>query len=262
MDLATIIGLVGGTTLIVVAVLSGGSALAFINLAGLLIVVGGTFASCFIKFSMRDVINSIKVVMKAFKVKLQPPEDIIQEMVGFARVAKKDGLIALEKVEPADEFACKALRYLADGYEEELIRDMLNRDIRQTIQRHTVGQGVFKGMGESAPAFGMIGTLIGLVQMLSNMSDPKQIGPAMAVALLTTLYGALLANLVFLPLADKLALRSQQEQVNRDIIVEAAIGINRASSPTILEEALKVYLAPKDREKMDTNNKQPAAAKK
>jgi chemotaxis protein MotA len=117
-------------------------------------------------------------------------------------------------------------------------------------QRHSVGQDVFKGMGDSAPAFGMIGTLIGLVQMLSNMSEPKNIGPAMAVALLTTLYGALIANLVCLPLAEKLALRSQQEQINKSIVLEAAIGISKGIAPLVLEESLMIYLSPVVRERL------------
>jgi len=248
MDIATIIGLIGGAGLILSAVILGGSALMFINIPGILIVVGGTFAATFIKFTMGDVINSMKVVMKAFLYKMDAPEDIIQTMVNYTKIAKKEGLIALEKEKPEDKFSAKALRYLSDGYDEGLIEDMLNKDIRLTVQRHMIGQNVFKGMGDSAPAFGMIGTLIGLVQMLASMSDPSSIGPAMAVALLTTLYGALIANLVCLPIADKLLLRSQQEQLNRSIILESAIGITRGVSPLVLEESLKIFLSPKERE--------------
>jgi chemotaxis protein MotA len=249
MDIATIIGLFGGTTLVILAVAIGGSALIFINIPGALIVIGGTLATCFIKFSMKDVINSVTVVMKAFMVKLDSPEELIIKLVEFSKIAKKEGLIALENQKAGDGFSAKAVRYLSDGLDEKLISEMLDKDIRQTIQRHMIGQNVFRGMGSSAPAFGMIGTLIGLVQMLASMSDPSSIGPAMAIALLTTLYGALLANLVCLPIADKLALRSQQEQENRRIVREGAIGIAQGMSPMVLEEALKIYLAPKDRQK-------------
>lgn len=249
MDIATIIGLFGGTALVISAIFMGGSFGLFVNVPGLLIVVGGTLATSFIKFSMKDVINSLKVVMKAFMVKMEPPEKVIVKIISFAKTAKKEGLIALEKEKPTDKFEAKALRYLSDGYDEGLIEDMLNKDIRLTIQRHTIGQDVFKGMGGAAPAFGMIGTLIGLVQMLANMSDPSTIGSAMAVALLTTLYGALIANLICLPLADKLALRSQQEEENKNIILEGAIGINQGVLPMVLEESLKIYLSPKDRDK-------------
>lgn len=249
MDLATIIGLISGTGLIIGSIILGGSPGMFFNLPSILIVVGGTFATAFIKFTMADVFNSIKVGMKAFLYKTEPPEEIITTMIGYAKMAKKEGLISLDQEQPKDPFMAKALRYLSDGYDEHLIEDMLNKDIRLTVTRHTTGQNVFKGMGDSAPAFGMIGTLIGLVQMLSSMSDPASIGPSMAVALLTTLYGALLANFICLPLADKLALRSQQEQRTKMIIREAAVGINQALSPMVLEESLKIYLAPTVREK-------------
>jgi chemotaxis protein MotA len=249
MDIATIIGLVSGTALVMLAIVLGGSAIIFINIPSVLIVFGGTIATTFIKFKMSDVLSTINVAMKAFLVKMEDPEIIIQEMVGFTRIAKKEGLIALEKEKPSDQFSAKALRYLSDGYDEGLVEDMLNKDIRLTVQRHAIGQNVFKSMGDSAPAFGMIGTLIGLVQMLSSMDSPSSIGPAMAVALLTTLYGAVAANLIFLPLADKLCLRSEQEKLNKNIIVEAAIGINRGVSPMVLEESLKIFLAPKERDK-------------
>lgn len=260
MDIATIIGLVGGSALVLSAILMGGSAVVFINLPGLLIVVGGTLAATFIKFSLSDVINSIAVGMKAFIYKIERPDDIIQQMVEYTRIAKKEGLISLEKVEANDKFSAKALQYLSDGFDEGLIEDMLNKDINLTIQRHTTGQNVFKGMGAAAPAFGMIGTLIGLVQMLANMSEPGAIGPAMAVALLTTLYGAVIANLVCLPLADKLSLRSQEERINKNIVLESAVGISRGVAPMVLEESLKIYLSPKEREKNVSMESAPEAA--
>ncbi len=253
MDLATVIGLISGSVLILVSILLGGSAMVFVNIPSILIVCGGTLAATFIKFKMGDVIGSIQVAMKAFITKMEAPENIIKEMVNFTRIAKKEGLIALDKETPSDEFSAKALRYLSDGYDEGLIEDMLNKDIRLMTQRHSIGQNVFKGMGDAAPAFGMIGTLIGLVQMLSSMEDPASIGPSMAVALLTTLYGAVIANLVCLPLADKLALNSDKEQLNKSIILEAAIAINRGVSPMVLEESLKIFLSPKVRNQVENN---------
>lgn len=250
MDIATIIGLISGAALIFASIILGGSLGVFINIPSGLVVIGGTIACTFIKFTMGDVIGSISVAMKAFFVKMEAPESIIQEMVEFTRIAKKEGLIALEKETPSDPFSVKALRYLSDGYDEGLIADMLKKDIKLMGQRHALGQRVFKGMGDAAPAFGMIGTLIGLVQMLSNMSDPASIGPSMAVALLTTLYGAILANLVALPIADKLVLRSEMEMLNKSIIMEAAIAINRGVSPMVLEESLKIFLSPKARDKV------------
>jgi chemotaxis protein MotA len=132
---------------------------------------------------------------------------------------------------------------------------MLNKDIRLMVQRHAVGQNVFKSLGDSAPAFGMIGTLIGMVQMLSSMEDPAKIGPAMGVALLTTLYGAVLANLICWPLAEKLALNSEQEQLTKFIILEAAIAINRGVSPMVLEESLKIFLSPRKRNEIENGKK-------
>ncbi len=250
MDIATIIGLVGGSVLVVTAVLVGGDLNIFINIPGFLIVVGGTVASCFIKFSMKDVINSIRVAMKAFTVKIDPPEQIMDRMVALARVTKEKGLMALENEKVSDEFTAKGLQFLADGFEAQRIEELLKKDINLTVRRHSVGQKVFKGMGAAAPAFGMIGTLIGLVQMLAKMTSPQDIGPAMAVALLTTLYGALLANLVFLPLADKLALRSHQELETKNLIVDAILGIGQGLSGMVFQETLKIHLSPKERSRV------------
>jgi chemotaxis protein MotA len=244
MDLATIIGIISGAMLIAASVIFGGNVMGFIDLPSILLVVGGTIAVTFIKFKMGDVINSLTVAMKAFTVKMSDPEEIIADMIRCSRIAKKEGLIALEKESASDPFALKALRYLSDGYDEGLIENMLSKDIRLMVQRHLIGQNVFRAMGESAPAFGMIGTLIGLVQMLSNMGEPSSIGPAMALALLTTLYGAVLANFLFLPIAEKLSLRSDQEKLNNSIILEGAVGINRGLAPIVLEESLRIFLTP------------------
>jgi chemotaxis protein MotA len=259
MDIATVIGLIGGTALIVVSINLGGSMLLFLNAPGLLIVLGGTLAANFIKFSLKDVISSFKVGMKAFFFKVASPEELIESMVTYAKIAKKEGLIALEKEEPSDAFAANALKYLVDGYDETLIKEMLIKDLNLTVKRHTLGKNVFKGMGDSAPAFGMIGTLIGLVQMLSSMSDPRSIGPAMAVALLTTLYGALVANFICLPLSEKLALRSEQEQETKKIVIDACVGMSQGWSPLVLEESLKIYLTPKDRRKASADKEAMAA---
>jgi chemotaxis protein MotA len=251
MDIATIIGLVFGSGILMSAILLGGSAALFLNIPSILIVVGGTFATAFIRFSMADVINSVKVALNAFFSKLSVPHEVILEIVNLANIARKNGLIVLEQQPINDPFLKKAIMYCVDGHEAEFIEEVLKKEVNLTVERHEVGQGVFKGMGESAPAFGMIGTLVGLVQMLANMSDPASIGPAMAVALLTTLYGAVLANLFFIPLADKLSLRSQEEERNRKLIVEGVLGILKGLNPRVMEEFLETFLPPKDR-KSDT----------
>ncbi len=129
-----------------------------------------------------------------------------------------------------------------DGHEPDVVKKALITEMNETLNRHSLGQQIFKAMGDAAPAMGMIGTLVGLVQMLSNMSDPKSIGPAMAVALLTTLYGAMLANMFALPIADKLSLRSSEEQMNKNIIIESVLGIQEGQNPKILGEILKNFL--------------------
>ncbi|MDH3392911.1 MAG: MotA/TolQ/ExbB proton channel family protein [Desulfobulbaceae bacterium] len=247
MDIATIIGLVFGFSILIAAIVLGGSAIIFLNIPSMLIVGGGTIATAFIRYSMADVINSMKVALNAFTSKLSVPHEVIQEIVNLANIARKNGLIVLEQQPITDPFLKKAIMYCVDGHEADFIQEVLEKEVELTVDRHEIGQGVFKGMGDAAPAFGMIGTLVGLVQMLANMSDASSIGPAMAVALLTTLYGAVLANVLFLPLADKLALRSSEEERNRKLIIEGVLGILKGLNPRVMEEFLETFLPPKDR---------------
>ena len=247
MDIATVIGLVFGFAILIAAVLLGGSAILFLNIPSILIVGGGTLATAFIRYSMADVINSMKVALNAFTTKLSIPQEVIQEIVNLANIARKNGLIVLEQQPISDAFLKKAIMYCVDGHEADFIQEVLEKEVELTVERHGVGQSLFKGMGDSAPAFGMIGTLVGLVQMLANMSDAASIGPAMAVALLTTLYGAVLANVLFLPLADKLALRSSEEERNRRLIIEGVLGILKGLNPRVMEEFLETFLPPKER---------------
>ncbi len=247
MDLGTIVGLLLGIILLVGSIMVGGSIGIFFNMPSILIVVGGTIASSFISFSLADVIGAFKVAMNAFFYKLEPPEEIIKELVTLANIARREGLLKLEKQPVKNPFLKKAIMYCVDGHEADFIEEVLTKEVALTAERHEVGQNLFKTMGELSPAFGMIGTLIGLVQMLSSMEDPKSIGPAMAVALLTTLYGAVLANLVFNPIANKLGLRSQEEELNYRLIIEGVLGLQKGLNPRILEEVLKTFLPTKKR---------------
>lgn len=247
MDIATIIGILSGSVILFAAVFLGGKVLLFLNLPSLLIVGGGVLATAFIRFSMAEVIGSMKVAANAFFVRPSVPQEIIREIVGLAHVARKNGLIVLEQQVVRDPFLKRAIMFCVDGHEAEFIEEVLKRDVSLTVERHEVGQSVFRGMGESAPAFGMIGTLVGLVQMLASMRDPATIGPAMSVAVLTTLYGAVLANLFFIPLADKLALRSQEEERNRRLIIGGVLGILKGLNPRVMEEFLETFLPPKQR---------------
>lgn len=249
MDLATVIGLLSGFGLIVGAIALGGGAGGFFDIASLIVVGGGVFAVTFVMFPMKVVFGSIKVAMKAFFFKSPDPSANIRLIIGLADKARKESLVALEKVEIKDPYLKKGINLVADGTAENLVRSVMEIEIEHMKKRHMRGQGVFKGMGTFAPAFGMIGTLIGLVRMLQNLSDPSSIGPAMAVALLTTFYGAVLANVVFLPMAKKLEERSQEEANFMEITCEGVISILNGDHPTIVKEKLESFLPPDRREK-------------
>jgi chemotaxis protein MotA len=242
LDLATLIGLIGAFGIIMTAIVLGGSAGTFVNGPSLLVVLGGTVLVTMMKFSLGKFAGATSVAVKAFLHKPTNPEELIQESVELAKAARQGGLLALEDREIADEFMKTGLGLLIDGHPADIVRTMLQKDLSQTLKRHADGQDIFKAIGEVGPAMGMIGTLIGLVQMLANMDDPKQIGPAMAVALLTTLYGAILANMVALPIADKLALRSAEEYTSKSLIIDALLSIQGGQNPRIIASMLEAYL--------------------
>jgi chemotaxis protein MotA len=245
-DLATLIGLVGAFLTVGSAIVLGGVPSAFVNGPSLIIVILGTLLVTLMKFSLGQFLGATKVAIKAFIYKVAEPQDLIDKSVELANQARQSGLLALEEAEIPDEFFKKAINLLVDGHDPEVVKSILGKDMDLTLKRHKDGQSIFKAMGDVAPAMGMIGTLIGLVQMLSAMDDPKQIGPAMAVALLTTLYGAMIANMVALPIADKLELRSHEERLAKSMIIDAVMGIQDGQNPRVIRDVLKNYL-PKSR---------------
>lgn len=247
MDISTIIGLFLGVALVIGAIVTGDSPVIFLNVPSLMIVVGGTLGVTLIKNELRAVFGMLGVIKKAFLAKLPTPESLIAEMVTLAKTARKESLLALEKVPIHDNFMKFGLGMAVDGTEPKDIRAVLETEVAYQVARHRAGQNILEGIGASAPAFGMIGTLIGLVQMLANMSDPSNIGPAMAVALLTTFYGALLANIIFIPLAGKLRLRSSEEVQVREIMTEGILSISNGVNPRIVEQRLHAFLPPKYR---------------
>jgi chemotaxis protein MotA len=247
MDVATLLGILFGSGLVMGAILMGGQAILFVNVAGLLIVVGGCFSALFVKFPMKTVLLTFKVTAKAFLEKTQDLQELIDEIAEVATINRRDGTLALENYETDQPFLKQAISYLVANVEPEFIEASLMNDTKILKERHDTGQDIFKSLGGSAPAFGMIGTLIGLIQMMASMSEPSQVGPSMAVALLTTFYGALLANLVFLPFADKLAIRSKHEVLVRQLIVDGVIAIIKGQAPSVLKECLQTYLPPKIR---------------
>ena len=251
MDLATLIGLVAGFGVMIGAIFLGGSAGMFINVPSLVVVLGGTFAAVMMKFSMGQFVGAIKVAVNVFSHKEEKIDGLINDLEEMANTARKEGLLALEGVEVTNTFLKKGIQMMVDGHPPEMVRSVLKKDMENTIDRHDIGQKIFKGFGDYAPAMGMIGTLIGLVQMLANMSDPKSIGPAMAVALLTTLYGAMIANLLALPIADKLALRSGEERRMKSLILDGLSGIQAGHNPRMIQELLSTYLPQKQRKSSD-----------
>jgi chemotaxis protein MotA len=251
LDLATLIGLIGALGIVMASIMLGGSAGTFINAPSLLVVLGGTVLVTMMKFSLGKFLGAASIAVKAFLHRPTPPEQLIETAVELAKTARQGGLLALEDAEVPDEFMKTGLGLLIDGHPADIVRSMLNKDMKLTLQRHLDGQDIFKAIGDVGPAMGMIGTLIGLVQMLANMDDPKQIGPAMAVALLTTLYGAILANMIALPIADKLAVRSREENQSKSLIIDALLGIQGGQNPRVIASMLETYLPKSKRQQED-----------
>lgn len=243
MDLATLIGLASGTAVVLIAILMGGQFTTFVNVPSLLIVIGGATAATVLRFTLAGVFTSFRIgVATAISQSKATPQAIIDEISDLARQARKSGLIALDGIEIENEFLKKGVQLCVDGLSFEFIKDALTRERDLYIARLEEGERVFRALGDAAPAFGMIGTLVGLVQMLSNMEDPQTIGPAMAVALLTTLYGAMIASLVALPLADKLAAKLQVEYLVRTLVIEGTLHIHSKTNPDVMVEFLSAYL--------------------
>jgi len=243
MDLATLIGMIFGTIVIFLAIITGGDFSTFVNVPGLLVVLGGTIASTLIKFSLSDCLFALKLGIKqAFVDESADPRELVEQIKSMANKARKDGLLALEDEDFTNIFLKKGVQLCVDGQQPELVQKVLAAEMENSIQRMQLGSRIYTAIGDAAPAFGMIGTLVGLVQMLANMSDPSSIGPSMAVALLTTLYGALLANLIALPIADKLGLRYQYDRKTKTLIIEGVLGIAQGESPHVIDEILTTYL--------------------
>jgi chemotaxis protein MotA len=249
MDVATLAGLIAGIAIISAAISSSSDLMTFVNIPGLMIVLGGTTAAVLIKFPMKTARQAFaNGVRSAFLHREQHAEDIIKQAVQLSMIGRKKGKLALEQVEVRNPFFEKGILMIADGHSSDFIRKALTLDMDLSIERHQLGERVFRAIGDSAPAFGMIGTLVGLVQMLTKMDDPSGIGMGMAIALLTTLYGSLVANLVAIPIADKLQMRAQEEYHNRGLIIESIGCIHDGQSPRVMEEVLLAYLPSEQRD--------------
>lgn len=247
MDFASIVGILSGISLIIAAIFLKGDLTNFFNIAGMMIVLGGTIASTLLTFPLKDVIKAFQAAFFVLYERNIDPNDMVKTIIKLSNISRRQGLIALSKIKVDNPILKKSCNLIADGAEEYVIRNSLRIEIDSLKHRHYNIQDIFIKMATFSPAFGMIGTLIGLVQMLNILNDPSAIGPAMAIALLTTFYGVLLSTLFFLPIGGKLKARTMTEVINMEIVFEGAISILQNNNPLMVFEKLSSFIPPKGR---------------
>lgn len=255
MDLSTLLGIVVAFSLMLFAILIGSSLLIFVNAPGLLIVLGGTFGAILTTYPFKEVSGAFTILKKVFFHREISYPEAIGQLIELSTKARKEGILSLQSVMENinDDFLLKGIQMAVDGQEPEDLKKMLFREIEKLEERHDRGAEIFTTMATYAPAMGMIGTLIGLVQMLQTMDDPSTIGPAMAVALLTTFYGAVIANVFCAPVAGKLKLRSQSEVLHKTLITAGMDSIMAGENPRLMEQKLHAYIPPKMRKSIYDN---------
>jgi len=243
MDIASLLGIISGILLILGAIFLGGDVHNFINIPSLMIVGGGTIATTLLTFQFRDVVAAFKAAYFVFSKEKEDPNEAVSIMINLCHISRRQGILELSKVKTTSGFLRKACGLISDGSSNDVIRDALTTEIESLKMRHFIVQDVFRKMGTYSPAFGMLGTLIGLVQMLSQLQDPSNIGPAMATALITTFYGSLMSTLFFLPIAGKLKSRTVMEVINLEIMLEGSISILDNNNPIIVYEKLSSFIS-------------------
>ena len=250
MDFATVIGCVFGLAVIIGTILYEGGIGIFINMPAFAIVFGGMTCATLIHFSMKQFLGVFSVIKKTLFHKLPDPKDTITQMANYATINRRDGALALEQEIPKikDTFLTKCIQMVVDGLEEEHIRERIGLEIQYTQERHGMGRKIMEFMGSSSPSFAMVGTLIGLVSMLSNMEDPSKIGTGMATALVCTFWGAFIANMFFLPMAGKLGQYSKMETIHMEMLLEGLCAIVRGENPSAVREVMQVFVSSKRRE--------------
>ncbi len=247
MDLGTVIGLaLAGAAIAAGSVLGGGDIPSLINMPSIMVVFGGTLGAAIISFPLARILKLHSVILKSVFSKSADPVETIADLVKYAEVARREGILSLENLieEMKDPFIVRGVKMAVDGTDPELIRTIMDTELEALMERHAQGKQMLDTIGRYAPAFGMIGTLMGLIFMLKNMDDPSKIGPGMAVALITTLYGAMIANIVTGPLGDKLAARDAEEVLVKTIIVAGVMSIQSGDNPRVVESKLLTYLPP------------------
>ncbi len=247
MDLATLIGVIGVYAIVAVAMVLAGGLVQFFDVPSVLIVIVGSHFVVIMKHTFPQFIGAVKVGMKSIMFKSDSLQELIDKIVELADKARKGGLLSLEGAEIPNHFLKKGIGLLIDGHGEEVVAGILRKEVKLSSDRHENGAAVFKSLADVAPAMGMIGTLVGLVGMLANMDDPKAIGPAMAIALLTTLYGAVIANMMAIPVREKLLMRNEEEKLTQNLIIDGLLSIQAGQNPRVIEQLLQGYLYEGDR---------------
>ena len=255
MDIATIVGVLFGLVVIIGAIIVGGGAMAFVHIPSLAITMGGMLCATMIHFSLPQFLGIFSIIKKTIVARIPSSSELIQQMVNFAAINRRDGALALEQEirKINDLFFIKGLQMLIDGQKPEDVRNLMSLEIQYLQERHSTGKKILEFMGAAAPAFGMIGTLIGLVQMLRNLESPESIGSGMAVALLTTFYGAFAANLILIPLAGKLGIYSKAEVMSMEMITEGVCAIAQGENPTAVREKMQAFISQSRREEVKAN---------
>lgn len=260
MDLATLIGIIGGAILVFVGIVTGeggfGALKNFADFVSVVITVGGSMTELLASYSMQDFLGGLKSIKFAFQLQKFDEADTIKKIIDLSNIARKEGLLQLEEAanDLDDQFMKKGVLLIVDGTDPDLVRAILETELECIEGRHRKMIGFWSNLAAMGPAWGMIGTLIGLVNMLKTLNDASTIGPNMAVALLTTLYGSLLANWLATPVANKLSDNNDREVMIKEVMIEGLLSIQAGENPRVIEEKLKSFLSPKQREAMSEGN--------
>ncbi|KUO76107.1 MAG: flagellar motor protein MotP [Clostridia bacterium BRH_c25] len=254
MDLASVLGLIGGVAVLIVTILISGDLAGYVHLPSIICTFGGTVCMTVMAFPLKKLKEGAASLRHVFFYKEMDAENVIKSIIDLANIARKEGLLALEEAaqQLQDDFLQKGVLLIVDGTDPELVRNILETELSFIEERHKSNQGVYEFMAATGPGFGMLGTLIGLINMLANLSDPSTVGPNMAVAIVTTLYGSIIANVFCNPVVNKLKLRSSQESLMKEVMLEGMLSIQAGENPRIIEEKLKAFMSPKLRNMLDS----------